>query len=151
MEDIEDSIEVEGLGSASKIIAKKLEECGGSADCPMLRGEPLKIWLTTEGVRNSGFPNLICEWKIFDAIVNKARELGGKMYRGDGAAQSGAKIGSKELPLDTIDSFISLKFYGRNIGDSTLRRSTYYCAILAWAEICENKRSDGIGGYIELL
>ena len=143
-------IESGDKGPASKRIIELLNESGGSAECRMLRGEPLKIWLTKEGVRNSGFPDLVCEWKILDAIVEKARELGGKMYRGDGASQNGAKIGSKELPLDTIDSFISIKFYGNQEGKSTLRRSTYFAAILAWAEICKNMRSDGKGGYIVL-
>ena len=117
----------------------------------MLRGKPLKIWLTREGVKNSGFPDLICEWKVFDAIIEKAKELGGKMYRGDSAAQNGEKVGSEKLPLDTIDSFISIRFYDNCIGKATTRRSTYYAAILAWAGICENKRSDGSGGYIVLL
>lgn len=135
----------------SEKIIRLLNENGGSAECPMLRGKPLKIWLTREGVKNAGFPDLICEWKIFDAIVEKAKELGGKMYRGDSAAQNGEKIGSEKLPLDTIDAFISVNFYDNQIGKATTRRSTYYAAILAWAGICENKRSDGNGGYIQLL
>ena len=80
--------------------------------------------------------------------LNKANELGGTMYRGDSAAQNGAKIGSDKLPLDTIDAFISLEFYGANIGNTTTRRSTYYSAILAWAGIVDNYRSKGKGGYI---
>ena len=70
------------------------------------------------------------------------------MYRGDAAAQNGAKIGSEELPIDTIDAFIAVEFYGASVGASTLRRSTYYAAILAWAGIVENHRSKGEGGYI---
>ena len=143
-------IETNDKGPASKKIIERLSRNGGIAECRMLRGEPLKIWLTKEGVRNSGFPDLVCEWRILDAIVEKARALGGKMYRGDGASQNGAKIGSKELPLDTIDAFISVEFYGNQVGRSTLRRSTYFAAILAWAEICKNMRSDGKGGYIIL-
>ena len=117
---------------------------------PMLKGEPLDIWLSSSGngIENSGYSKLVCEWHILEAIVKKANELGGTMYRGDSAAQNGAKIGSSELPLDTIDSFISLEFYGSSIGSSTIRRSTYYAAILAWAGIVENHRSKGKGGYI---
>ncbi len=137
--------------SASAFIKDSLSKVDGVAEIPMLRGEPLKIWMTIEGVRNSGFPDLLCEWKIFDAIHKKAVELGGTMYRGDSAAQNGFKIGSKELPLDTIDAFISTEFYGKQVGDSTLRRSTYYSAIMAWAGICLNHRSDGAGGYIQLV
>jgi hypothetical protein len=143
-------VELEGKGKASQKIIDLLNKSGGKAYCSMLRGEPLQIWLTPKGVKNSGFPDLLCEWEIIDAIVEKAKELGGKMYRGDGAAQNGAKIGSNELPLDTIDAFIGLKYYGASVGKATTRRSTYYAAILAWAEICKNCRSDGKGGFIFL-
>lgn len=64
------------------------------------------------------------------------------------AVNAGKKAGEFYTPHD---SFISLKFYGSNIGDTTLRRSTYYAAILAWAGICNNMRSKGQGGYIMLL
>lgn len=133
-----------------KVIQDRFLECGGKAKMPMLKGEPLDIWVSSsgEGIENSGYSSLVCEWHILEAIVKKANELGGIMYRGDSAAHNGAKIGSAELPLDTIDAFISLEFYGKNIGDTTLRRSTYYSAILAWAGIVENHRSKGKGGFI---
>ena len=134
--------------TASGEIIRKLNASSGVAKCKMLRGEPLSIWLTKEGVRNSGYPELICEWKAFDAILEKACQLGGKMYRGDSAAQSGAKIGDPGLEENTIDGFISMNFYDKKKGDSTIRRSTYYAAIMAWAGICENHRSEGRGGYI---
>ena len=133
-----------------KAIKDKLLACNGRATMPMLRGKDLEIWVASSGtgIENSGFPALVCEWNILEAIVNKANELGGTMYRGDSAAQNGAKIGSAELPLDTIDAFVSLEFYNAQIGGSTLRRSTYYAAILAWAGIVDNYRSAGKGGYI---
>jgi len=136
--------------SAGSYIRHCLEKSNGVAEIHMLKGSPLKIWITQNGVKNSGYSALVCEWKIFDAIYEKALQLGGKMYRGDSAAQNGRKIGSKELPLDTIDAFISVKFYGKQVGDTTLRRSTYYSAIMDWAGICTNHRSDGAGGYIRL-
>ena len=152
MDDCKTNIESEDKGLASKRIIDLLKQSGGKAECPMLKGDPLTIWLTNEGVKNSGFANFVCEWNIFDAIVEKTRELGGKMYRGDSAAQNGAKIGSPELPLDSIDAYISIEFYGNQEGKSTLRRSTYYAAILAWAGICKNKRAGhGEPGHIELL
>ena len=82
-----------------KIIQEKLLECGGKSKMPMLKGDPLDIWVTSsgKGIANSGFVDFICEWHILEAIVRKANELGGIMYRGDAAAQNGAKIGSDEL------------------------------------------------------
>ena len=152
MNDCNTNVVSDDKGLASQRIIDLLKQAGGKAECPMLKGDPLIIWLTNDGVKNSGFTNFVCEWEIFDAIVDKARELGGKMYRGDSAAQNGAKIGSPELPLDSIDAYISIEFYGNQEGKSTLRRSTYYAAILAWAGICKNKRaSHGELGHIELL
>ncbi len=142
------NIETNNSNLPSEIIKRKLSAEHGEASCPMLKNGSQKIWLTKDGVVMSGFSNLVCEWRIFDAIVEKAKELGGKMYRGDGAAQSGKKIGSDDFPIDTIDAFIGLNFYGAEVGGTTTRRSTYYAAILAWAGICFNYRSDGIGGYI---
>ena len=150
MSEYVENVSLNNVGKASQRIIEKFSECGGVSLCDMIKGDPLKIWLTADGVKNSGFPQLVCEWAILDAIVDKAKELGGRMYRGDSAAQNGAKIGSEALPLDTIDSFISIKYYGKKEGESTLRRSTYYAAILAWAGICKNYRSNGMGGYIEL-
>ena len=141
----------EGKGAASQKIISMLNAHNGQAACSMLRGNDMRIWLNENGVIPEGFPALICKWEVFDAIVEKARQLGGKMYRGDGEAQRGERIGSDHFSLNTIDAFISVNFYGSHIGDTTLRRSTYYAAILKWAGICDNCRSDGNGGYIRLL
>ena len=67
-------------------------------------------------------------------------------------AQKGKKIGSEDFPLETIDAYIGVKYYGAEIGKTTTRRSTYYAAILAWAGICYNYKSDGnaLGGYIQI-
>ncbi|NLN80012.1 MAG: DUF2089 domain-containing protein [Erysipelotrichia bacterium] len=150
MKDLVKTFDEVDTKSPSGHIKELLSASGGKAEVSMLRGEPMKIWATEEGVRNSFYPTLICEWRIFDAIVIRARELGGRMYRGDAESQQGKRIGSKEFSLDTIDAFISLKFYGNEIGSTTTRRSTYYAAILDWAKIARNNRSKGLGGYIQL-
>ena len=140
-------------GEDSNVIRKlkeKIIESGGKAFMPVLKGDPVPFWLssTERGFESAGLKGVVLEWEIFDAIVNKANSLGGKMYRGDSAAQNGAKIGSEELSDSTIDGFISLEFYGAKIGNTALRRSTYYAGILAWAGIVTNHRSQGKGGYI---
>lgn len=125
-------------------------ECGGEALMPVLKGDPVPFRLSADrtGLESDGLRGVVLKWEIFDAIVKKAASLGGKMYRGDSAAQNGARIGSEALSLDTIDGYISTKYYGARIGDTTLRRSTYYSGILAWAGIVVNHRSEGRGGYI---
>lgn len=136
--------------SPSAVIIRQMNKMKGRAYCKMLKGDPIEIRLTKTGVHPVSFPDFICTWEVFDAIMEKAQELGGKMYRGDAGAQKGAKIGSPELSVDSIDGFIALKFYGGEVGKATTRRSTYYAAILDWAGLCENCRSDGRGGYIKL-
>ncbi len=128
----------------------RIIECGGEALMPVLKGSPVPFRLSVnkDGVESDGLRGVVLKWEIFDAIVKKAISLGGKMYRGDSAAQNGARIGSDGLSLDTIDGFISTEFYGAKIGDTTLRRSTYYSGILAWANIVVNHRSEGRGGFI---
>ena len=67
----------------AKIVQEKLLACGGRAKMPMLKGAPLDIWVSSsgKGIENSGYADLVCEWYILEAIVKKANELGGVMYR----------------------------------------------------------------------
>ena len=150
-----DKNELTAMSNGSKVIRTlqdKIIACGGQALMPVLKGEPVPFWIssTKGGLESKGLRGVVLEWRIFDAIVKKAISLGGKIYRGDSAAQSGATIGSDDLPLDTIDGFISTEFYGARIGDTTLRRSTYYSGILDWAGIAVNHRSQGRGGFITI-
>lgn len=153
-----DKINVEKLTLSSedskvvKCLKDKIVECGGKALMPVLKGEPVPFWLssTQAGFESAGLKGFIFEWKVFDGIVKKANSLGGKMYRGDVAAQNGAKIGSEDLPLTTIDGFISTEFFGSQIGSSTMRRSTYFSGILAWAGIATVHRSQGKGSFITI-
>lgn len=133
-----------------KTLKEKFASCAGKSYMSMLKGDDLAIWLADDGcgIITAGLKNVVLKWNHFTAIVEKANAIGGKMYRGDSAAQRGEKIGSDSFPLDTIDAFISTQFFGANVGDTTLRRSTYYSGILAWAGIADNYRSDGNGGYI---
>ena len=155
---IMDTINTQNLTQTSedskvvKRLKEKIVECGGKSLMPVLKGEPVPFWLssTQTGFESAGLKGFIFEFKVFDAIVKKAISLGGKMYRGDVAAQSGAKIGSEDLPITTIDGYISTEFYGSKIGSSTMRRSTYFSGILAWAGIATVHRSQGNGSYITI-
>lgn len=139
-------------GKVIKRLKDKIVECGGRSVMPVLKGEPVPFWLssTQAGFESEGLKGFVFEWKVFDGIVKKAISLGGKMYRGDVAAQNGAKIGSESLPITTIDGYISTEFYGSKIGSSTMRRSTYFSGILAWAGIATVHRSQGNGSFITI-
>lgn len=129
-----------------KTILDKLEHDGGKSQLTMINGGIMSLWLSNSknGIINSRYSSLNCEFKILYAIYEKAISLGGEMYLGANAAQNGQRIGSDGFPIDTIDGFISTEFYGKNVGDRTLRRSTYYAAILDWAGFVTNHW----GGYI---
>jgi len=135
---------------AVRLLKENLSASGGKSQMAMLRGDDVAIWFSSDkrGIIAEGLKSVTLEWEVFDAIIEKAVTLGGKMFRGDSAAHNGKRIGSDELPLDTIDAFVATTFFGAREGDSTLRRSTYYAGVLAWAGIVDNCRSHGEGGYI---
>lgn len=131
-----------------KTLLDKLERDGGKSQLTMINGGTMNLWLSDSknGIINSRFSSLNCEFKILYAIYEKAISLGGEMYLGASAAQGGQRIGSDGFPVDTIDGFISIEFYGKKVGDTALRRSTYYAAILDWAGFATNHR----GGFITI-
>ena len=131
-----------------KTILDKLARDGGKYQINIINGGVMNIWLwySKNGIINYRYSSLNCEFKILYASYEKAISLGGEMYLGANAAQNGQRIGSDGFPVDTIDGFISIEFYGKNVGDKTLRRSTYYAAILDWAGFATNHR----GGVITI-
>jgi len=100
------------------------------------------------GVQVRQLGKYILKWEHFEAIVKKANELGGKMYRGDALPQNkGVELGT-DIPYDYMEGFISRELLGLPNGKSITRRSTYYSGILAWAGIVELHESQGNGSYI---
>ena len=142
----------------SKVIATLKEKIKGAGrvEMPLLRanksGNPPYFWLSKEkdGFETNKLQNVVFTFEMFDAVVKKANELGGKMYRGDGAIQLSKKLGSPELPLDSIDGFLAINFFNAQVGQTITRRSTYIAGILDWAGIATNNKSDGMGGYISI-
>lgn len=130
-----------------KTMLNKLERDGGKSQYRMIKGGIMNLWLSKngDGIKNDHY-SINCEFKILYAIYEKAISLGGEMYLGANVAQKGQRIGSDDFSVDTIDGFISIEFYGKKIGDTTLRRSTYYASILAWAGFVTNHW----GGYISV-
>jgi hypothetical protein len=148
--DMSESLTNNQDGKVIRRLKEKIIEYGGKAAMPVLKGTPIAFWVssTQRGFETDGLKGFVLEWEVFDSIVKEAVRLGGKMYRGDVAAQSGAKIGSVDLPLTTIEAYIAVNFYGASIGSTTTRRSTYFTGILAWAGIVQLYRSQGQGSFI---
>ena len=135
-----------------KVLKAKMEACDGESAMPVLKGEPIPFWEspTGLGLEVEQLKDFIIEWKELAAIVEKANELGGKMYRGDQLAQrAGAKLG-EEIPYECMEGFIASELLGIPDGNSITRRSTYYSGILAWAGIVQIHRSTGKGSYITI-
>lgn len=62
-----------------------------------------------------------------------------------GNAQSGAKLGSEKLRLNSVEGYIAHKVHGVQEGETAFGPGFVICAILEWADICNNKR-----GYLSI-
>lgn len=129
-----------------KRIKTKLNEMGGSASIPLYSRDLCEIGFDPNGkglVSNKiPVPNQLL-WEVFDATVEVVIQNGGKARKGN--ARSGAKIGSDDLPLDSVEGYIAHKVYGAKIGDTAFGPGFVVAAILDWAEICNNER-----GYLTI-
>ena len=82
-------------------------------------------------------------WEAFDAAVEVVINNGGKAKKGN--AQSGAKLGSEKLMLNSVEGYIAHKVHGVQEGETAFGPGFVICAILDWAEICNNER-----GYLTI-
>lgn len=123
-----------------KRIKQKLNQCGGKATIKLLQGEPCDIWysLSDKGLECSKIPiaNQLT-WEVFTAVVELVIEKGGRAEKGNAR---GGKLGSDKLPFDSIEGHIAHKVHGVQVGESAFGPGFVICAILDWAEICQNKR-----------
>ncbi|MFD3156751.1 hypothetical protein ACFIJ5_07815 [Haloimpatiens sp. FM7330] len=129
-----------------KKIKEKLNECGGRISVPLFRGKPCEIWYDDNGKGvvspKIPVPNHLT-WEVFDAAVEIVMKNGGKAEKGK--AQSGAKLGSDNLPLDSVEGYIASKVHGVEEGKSAYGPGFVVCAILDWAGVCKNER-----GYLSI-
>ena len=100
------------------------------------------------GLQVQQLGDFILKWEHFQKIIEKANELGGKMYRGDELPQIKGFTLGKEISHDFMEGFIASELLGAEDGKCVTRRSTYYSGILAWAGIITLHKSDGKGSYI---
>ena len=137
------------MNKIGNIIKELLETNGGKGLTVTLKGAPSEFWLSPDGkgIETEKLPHYVMKWEHFDAIIKKANEIGGKMYRGDVAARSGGKLGS-DVPYDCMEGFVAGELLGTSNGKAVTRRSTYYSGILAWAGIVTIHKSEGMGSFI---
>ncbi|EDS77527.1 conserved hypothetical protein [Clostridium botulinum C str. Eklund] len=129
-----------------KKIKEKLNKCNGKTLIPLFRGNPCDITYDNngKGVVSSKIPlaNQLT-WEVFDATVEVVIKNGGKAEKGN--AQSGAKLGSDRLSLNSVEGYIASKVHGVEEGKTAFGPGFVVCAILDWAGICKNER-----GYLSI-
>ena len=82
-------------------------------------------------------------WEVFDATVEVVLNNGGKAVKGK--ARSGAKLGSDDLPLNSVEGYIAHKVHVVKEGETAFGPGFVICAVLDWADICKNER-----GYLTM-
>lgn len=83
-------------------------------------------------------------WEAFDDAVEVVVNNGGNATKGN--ARSGAKLGSNELPLNSVAGNIAHKVHGVQREESAFRPGFVISDILDWAGICRNER-----GFLSII
>lgn len=116
------------------IIKKKFSENGGSARIPLQRGGHFRAKLVDGGIEvdNLGKQSFL-PWRVFQEAINLLMHKHGIAVRGNAM---NSRLGTGELPFDSIEGHIAAVVYNKKEGDSVFRRITPIACILKWAGIC---------------
>jgi hypothetical protein len=136
----------EGDSLVVKKIKEKLNSNGGRTSIPLYSGDLCDIGFDPNGKGlvspKIPVPNHLI-WEVFDAAVEVVIQKGGKAMKGK--ARSGAKLGSDDLPLDSVEGYIAHKVHDAQIGETAFGPGFVIAAILDWTGICRNER-----GYLTI-
>ncbi|WP_335871098.1 DUF2089 family protein [Bacillus sp. 2205SS5-2] len=127
-------------------IKEKLNACGGRTTIKLLQGDPCEIWFDVSGkglISPKIPPANQLVWEAFDAAVEVVIQNGGKAVKGK--ARSGAKLGSDDLSLNSVEGYIAHKVHGVEEGETAFGPGFVIAAVLDWADICKNER-----GYLSI-
>lgn len=131
---------------AIRKIKEKLNESEGKATVTLYSGDGCDICFDGNGkglVSSKIPPANQLVWEAFDAAVEVVINNGGKAKKGN--AQSGAKLGSEKLMINSVEGYIAHKVHGVQEGETAFGPGFVIAAILDWAEICKNER-----GYLSI-
>lgn len=129
-----------------RTIKEKLNDNNGRAIIRLYQGDSCAIWFDENGkglVSPKIPPANQLVWEVFDAAVEVVLNNGGKAVKGK--ARSGAKLGSDDLPLNSVEGYIAHKVHGVKEGETAFGPGFVICAVLNWADICKNER-----GYLTM-
>jgi len=117
-------------------IKHKLEAEGGSAIIADQKGGSFTASLAERGVivDNLGAQPLL-PWAAFQEAVCLLLRKGGRAGRGNAM---GPRLGSDELPVDSVEGHIAHVVYGKRVNQAVFRRITPIACVLVWAGICEH-------------
>lgn len=124
-----------------RTIKEKLNNNNGRAIIRLYQGDSCAIWFDENGkglVSPKIPPANQLVWEVFDAAVEVVLNNGGKAVKGK--ARSGAKLGSDNLSLNSIEGYIAHKVHGVKEGETAFGPGFVICAVLDWADICKNER-----------
>jgi len=96
-----------------RTIKDKLNYNNGRAVINLYSGNSCAIWFDESGtglVSPKIPPTNKLVWEVFDAAVEVVVNNGGKAIKGK--ARSGARLGSDDLPLNSVEGYIAYKVYG---------------------------------------
>lgn len=127
-------------------IKQKLNESEGLALLTLPKGKTFYLYYEEygNGLCSTNLPSKrILYWTVFDDAVTLLKKEGGKAIKGN--AMKG-KLGSSQLPLNSVEGYVAAHSYHAKQGDSCLRMISTISSILEWANICINGY-----GYLELI
>lgn len=124
-----------------RTIRSKFDETGGKATVPLFRCRKGKYSFEAEckeaGVNVDNLGNEpFLPWPVFTETILLLRDNNGVALKGNATNH---RLGSKGLPLDSVEGNIATKIYGKTIGDTVFRRITPVACIMIWAGICKNE------------
>jgi hypothetical protein len=125
--------------SAVETIKRKFTESGNPAKVPLLKGKKGKTAFTAtlddDGIWVDNLGNQpFLPWAAFQEAVCILIRNGGRAKRGNAL---GPRLGTPDLPIDSVEGHVAHVVYGNRKGDSVLRRITPIACILIWAGVCE--------------
>jgi len=129
-----------------KRIKEKLNSVDGHTTIPLYSGDDCDIGFDVNGrglISQKIPPANQLIWEAFDAAVEVVIKNGGEAVKGK--ARSGAKLGSDDLPLDSVEGYIANKVHDVQVGETAFGPGFVIAAVLDWAEICHNER-----GYLRI-
>jgi hypothetical protein len=119
------------------IIRSRFASSSSPARIRLQRGGYFSAWLEQDGIRvaNLGTQPFL-PWEVFTETVSLLLESGGRAERGDAM---GARLGSPQLPFNSVEGRIAHRVYHKQAGQVVFRRISPISAVLVWAGICTTK------------